>query len=315
MEEQLKEEEIIVSEGDLANPNQPKYAGFWIRFLAFLIDFLLFLLFFSAYGLLIFFLSLHNGEMERTARYSLENNFSYLKYFHWIFLFICGITGIVFVKFFQTTPGKMILKLIIIPIEEEIELSWKKVILREVIGKPISVVVFFLGFLWVGFDKKKRSFHDMISKTSVVYKDSEDKKYFLILKGALALFFEIIIIFGIVLIFRAVLTGMYDAVSKGAVAQAIDKNISEKRNNQETNVIPQYSFDSLTSYYCQFDKERFSMTNVSPDGKNLATFLQKCKSKDKYFCSDTKNGPNVIFEVDLDYILSGKSVCKTDKQS
>lgn len=41
-------------------------------------------------------------------------------------------------------------------------------VLRECVGKPISALVFFLGFIWAALSRRKRAWHDYIARTSVV---------------------------------------------------------------------------------------------------------------------------------------------------
>ena len=47
-------------------------------------------------------------------------------------------------------------------------ISFWRGVLREVVGKPISDVVFPLGYLWVAFDAGKQGWHDKIATTYVV---------------------------------------------------------------------------------------------------------------------------------------------------
>jgi uncharacterized RDD family membrane protein YckC len=68
---------------------------------------------------------------------------------------------------YQATLGKMALKLKVVP-EEGKKLEVSHILLREWVGKFLSVIVFFLGFIWVGFDEKKQGWHDKIARTLVV---------------------------------------------------------------------------------------------------------------------------------------------------
>jgi uncharacterized RDD family membrane protein YckC len=40
--------------------------------------------------------------------------------------------------------------------------------LREVVGKLISLMVIFLGFMWVGWNTRKKGWHDYIASTTVI---------------------------------------------------------------------------------------------------------------------------------------------------
>ncbi|MBC8509638.1 MAG: RDD family protein [Chloroflexi bacterium] len=46
-------------------------------------------------------------------------------------------------------------------------ISFKQVILREIVCKPLSGLCLGLGFLWAGFSRNKRAWHDRTTKTAV----------------------------------------------------------------------------------------------------------------------------------------------------
>ncbi len=48
------------------------------------------------------------------------------------------------------------------------EVGQGTMLLREFIGKPISRVVFYFGYIWILIDEKGRGWHDMIADTLVV---------------------------------------------------------------------------------------------------------------------------------------------------
>jgi uncharacterized RDD family membrane protein YckC len=43
-----------------------------------------------------------------------------------------------------------------------------KAFLREVVGKILSGLVIYIGYIWVAFDSEKRGWHDHIAGTYVV---------------------------------------------------------------------------------------------------------------------------------------------------
>jgi len=65
------------------------------------------------------------------------------------------------------TLGKKALNLKVVTTEYG-SLSFGKVFLREVIGKFISTIILFIGFLWVAWDEKKQAVHDKLAGTYVV---------------------------------------------------------------------------------------------------------------------------------------------------
>lgn len=84
-------------------------------------------------------------------------------------LIICylGIYWIMIPVEFGATPGKKAMGLRIVSIDGDTNPGYRKLILRETIGRLISVTTI-LGYLWVFFNKDKRTWHDLIAKTKVV---------------------------------------------------------------------------------------------------------------------------------------------------
>jgi len=74
--------------------------------------------------------------------------------------------------YFQATPGKMLLQMVIIDRETGGKPSTKQVIVRY-LGYIISAVPLGLGFFWIAFDKNKQGWHDKLSGTAVVRKHEE----------------------------------------------------------------------------------------------------------------------------------------------
>ncbi len=64
------------------------------------------------------------------------------------------------------TIGKKIMKIKVIDNDGSDQLSIKAILLREVLGKVLSTVIFYLGFIVVLFGKK--SWHDSIAGTKVI---------------------------------------------------------------------------------------------------------------------------------------------------
>ncbi|MFA6992200.1 MAG: RDD family protein [Candidatus Gracilibacteria bacterium] len=137
-----------------------KYAGFWIRFLAMIIDGIIL----GVIGSLLFPGSGNYVTMSADGGFQMD--------FSANFVGPQTIIPILYTLAFWiwkgATPGKMALGLRIIE-QDGSKLSWQKALLRYV-GYIVSGLTLCIGYLWVGFDKKKRGFHDMIAKTYVVKK-------------------------------------------------------------------------------------------------------------------------------------------------
>jgi uncharacterized RDD family membrane protein YckC len=134
-----------------------EYAGFWIRLVAAIID-----------GIVLcvpyfFFIALLSGEAF--GKVSILNPLGVI-IFLLLVLVIIAYAPFMLSKF-GATLGKMILGLRVVDANGQ-KIGLGKALLREIIGKWISNLVFSLGFIWVAFDEKKQGWHDKIAGTYVV---------------------------------------------------------------------------------------------------------------------------------------------------
>ena len=106
-----------------------RYAGFWIRFGAAVIDAIFSVLFLGIGWVINVYLTGQNG-------YSL---------------------------------GKKLMGLKVIKEDGRYPIGLVDALIREVIGKFVSAILLLTGFLIIGFDERKQGFHDKIAGTLVVY--------------------------------------------------------------------------------------------------------------------------------------------------
>jgi uncharacterized RDD family membrane protein YckC len=154
-----------------------KYAGFWRRFIAYMIDgciitIVIFIL--AMIAGIAFFTGIMSGsntswilginDPEQILSFTLWFwifstliNIAYFTYFH-------GATG--------RTPGKSLLGVQVVSIEGT-SISFGTAFLRSV-GYMVSSLVFCLGFIWIGFDKKKQGWHDKIAGTVVIVREPQN---------------------------------------------------------------------------------------------------------------------------------------------
>ncbi|MED0675844.1 RDD family protein [Aneurinibacillus thermoaerophilus] len=123
-----------------------RYAGFWIRFLAALIDAIVLMA-------VMYILGLTSSETF-SVEWNIENLIGLAYY-----IILTGLYG--------QTLGKMIIGVKVVRTDGSAA-GWGAVVLRETIGKILSAIVFFLGFIWAGFDKQKQAWHDKIASTYIV---------------------------------------------------------------------------------------------------------------------------------------------------
>lgn len=132
----------------------PKYAGFWIRLVAHIIDGFVF-------SLLIVPLALWMVDFD-LARYSensagasiVQNILPMLAV--WLFWY-----------YKSATPGKMVFRIKIVDAETLGRLSIGQTIGRY-FAYIVSILPLLLGLIWVAFDKRKQGWHDKLAGTLVI---------------------------------------------------------------------------------------------------------------------------------------------------
>lgn len=129
-----------------------RYAGFWIRFVAVLIDGILLGIVNYIIGLLF---GLMFGKGAAPIATLLEWALSIGYY-------------VVYQEKYGQTIGKKAMKIKVVTYDGKTPTMFT-FFLREVIGKTISAIILFIGYLMVLWDAKKQGLHDKIASTYVVY--------------------------------------------------------------------------------------------------------------------------------------------------
>lgn len=132
------------------------YAGFWMRFWAYLLD----LIVIGSVNRMILnpvfrALDVPLAESEMFAPISIATAIVFYLYF------------VLMTKFYGQTLGKMVFGLKVVDLDGK-NLSWGTVIFREWIGRFISATVMIL-YIVVAFTNKKQGLHDLFADTSVIY--------------------------------------------------------------------------------------------------------------------------------------------------
>ena len=148
------------------------YAGFVSRFLAFVIDVIVIsvfmLIFHASVAVVLSFFNINVGVL-------LESGNSFVKtatavfiifnllfsVFVWVFYFVGAWTLV------GQTVGKRVLGLKVVSLDGSLPV-FKQALVRYA-GYWLSALPFFLGFLWVLADDERRSWHDKIAHTCVIY--------------------------------------------------------------------------------------------------------------------------------------------------
>ncbi len=142
-------DEIRVSKGNY------KYASFWIRLLALIIDkAIIFLVVFLFSGLNI---DAFSGDISQLIAQTWHYNLVFFVYLllMWIWL--------------SKSLGMLILKIRIVDAGSGAKMKPLQAIIR-LLGYVLSVAVALIGFIWMAFHPKKQGWMDLIAKTYVVYK-------------------------------------------------------------------------------------------------------------------------------------------------
>ncbi|KAA9027626.1 RDD family protein [Niallia endozanthoxylica] len=136
-----------------------RYAGFWMRFWAYLLDLLIIA---SLNGILVYpilrALDIKTSDPSMFAPVSILTAVIFYGYF--VFM----------TKFFGQTLGKMVFGLKVISLGDQ-KLSWSTIMFREWIGRFISGSIFIL-YIVVAFLPRRQGIHDIFADTTVVHERS-----------------------------------------------------------------------------------------------------------------------------------------------
>jgi uncharacterized RDD family membrane protein YckC len=215
-----------------------KYAGFWVRFVAVMVDGIILVIpavivqAVTAFSLM----ASKAPEILQTILPTVVYLIVYWAYF----VIMTNIKG--------ATLGKMLVG-ITVRSENGNKLSIGQIILRETVGKLVSSIIFDIGFIIAAFTSNKQSLHDKIAHTVVVYKDpKEGHRTGLIVGIVIACILPMIAILGI--LSSIVLVSLSSARGKATVS-AIRYDLSHIRIEAEVAAIKtndgSYSYSSAKS--------------------------------------------------------------------
>ncbi len=144
-----------------------RYAGFWIRVGAYIIDYIIInvivVVISGVVGLLIGLIAGLSHQSDQSALPALAGGIGA----------VIGIAIVIvyYVKFnsgpWQATPGKRLVGIHIITESGEPVSGW--LAFGRYFAYMLSGLPLFLGFMWVGWNPEKKGFHDMVCGTRVIY--------------------------------------------------------------------------------------------------------------------------------------------------
>ena len=161
------EERVDIKEKDLTLPTSIEdymtlsknfYAGFWIRFVAYVIDMIV------IYAVASLLNTLSFGLLNKQVDFPILGEES-LSYVIVMFTYFISMT-----YFFSQTLGKMIMK-IKVETNRGDKLNLVDVVYRELVGRLLTIFLAYIPYIAVAFINKKKGLHDFIADTVVVKED------------------------------------------------------------------------------------------------------------------------------------------------
>ena len=143
---------------DYINLSKNFYAGFWTRFVAYVIDMTV------IYAISSLLNTFSFGLLNKQLDFPILGEES-LSYVIVMFTYFIAMT-----YFFSQTLGKMIMKIKVETNKGE-KLSFADVVYRELVGRLLTIFLAYLPYLAVAFTNKKKGLHDFIADTVVVKED------------------------------------------------------------------------------------------------------------------------------------------------
>lgn len=151
----------------------PEYAGFWRRFVAYVID--RFILGIPSAALILMFVVPSIVSLAAGCCSPSNLPFTVMSFIAgWIWLAVVIVAGhlLYFAWFesskYQATPGKMLLGIVVTDLESR-RITFLRSLGRNA-GKVISHLAFNIGFIMAGVTQKKQALHDMLADCLVVMK-------------------------------------------------------------------------------------------------------------------------------------------------
>ncbi len=154
------------------------YAGFWLRFVAYIIDYIIIyvvqsFIFIPILGIFGISFASQMNNMEGMSEAEAMGMVASMMAMAGTTALLSAIIAILYWTFmesskFQATVGKLVLGLQVTDVNGA-KLDFVKALIRNV-SKIISGMILFIGYIMAGFTEKKQGLHDIIAGTLVVKK-------------------------------------------------------------------------------------------------------------------------------------------------
>ncbi len=149
--------EVTAADDQISQAHDPnavgtEYAGFWIRLLAWIIDVVV-----VGLGMALFRFGI---EVADVAVYGALRNGEWL-------VLVTPLYYVLSTGIYGRTVGKLALGMKVVRQDGNVP-GLGYALLREVIGKFVSAIALFLGFLWIAWSREKQGWHDVMAGTRVI---------------------------------------------------------------------------------------------------------------------------------------------------
>tara|TARA_R110002072_G_scaffold13789_22_gene57781 strand:+ start:243 stop:719 length:477 start_codon:yes stop_codon:yes gene_type:complete len=156
-----------------------KYAGFWVRTIAYVID----IVPISIIVVTVFYLYADFGETwttYRADRTNVDARVQFMAERNWIREISFGVRlvycALMEGSSVQGTLGKRLMGIRVVDRLGN-RISFGCSVIRN-LSKITSYIPFLMGFFWIAGSRQKHGWHDMLAKTDVVYRESRLHEYF-----------------------------------------------------------------------------------------------------------------------------------------
>lgn len=151
-------------------PAYPRYAGFWIRFVAAVVDGLVLSVAFVPLNIIFWAV---NNRIYFWGIWDFSQGVSSgpILLFNLVRTLVGWAYYVILTGRYGATLGKMLLGLKVVG-EDLGPITYGTATVREVLGKFLSALLCGLGYIWAGFDGRKQAWHDKVAGTLVIYGES-----------------------------------------------------------------------------------------------------------------------------------------------
>ena len=139
------------------------YAGFFVRFAAYLADMVI-----VSAALLFVRLPVWFTGIINPGNFLLRDFIFKYSVADILFYVLASSYFILLTYFTGATLGKRLFNIRVISVEER-RYTFFEVVFRETVGRFLAKIILCAGYIMVGLDKQKRGLHDLLSDTCVVY--------------------------------------------------------------------------------------------------------------------------------------------------